>query len=79
MGDALVWTWESCDDAHGGGTPGHLVASGSEGSQPSCASSHTPNGVRCCADSEWYGVRVRVRVRVRIRVRVRVRVSLALG
>ena len=55
MGDALVWTWESCDDAHGGGTPGHLVASGSEGSQPSCASSHTPNGVRCCADSEWYG------------------------
>ena len=56
MHDALVWTWEKCDDAHGGGTPGHLVGSGTEGSRPSCASSRTPNGVRCCADSEWYGV-----------------------
>ena len=56
MHDALVWTWEKCDDAHGGGTPGHLVGSGTEGSRPSCASSRTPNAVRCCADSEWYGV-----------------------
>ena len=56
MHDALVWTWEECNDAHGGSTPGHLVGSGTEGSRPSCASGRTPNGVRCCADSEWYGV-----------------------
>ena len=58
MHDALVWTWETCDDAHGAGTPGHLVGSGTEGSRSSCASGSTPNGVRCCADSEWYGVEV---------------------
>ena len=56
MQDALVWTWEKCDDAHGQGIPGHLVGSGTQGSQPSCASTRTPHSVRCCADSEWVGI-----------------------
>jgi len=55
MEDAMVWTWDSCDDAHGQGA-GHLVASARQGSEPTCASDHRPNAVRCCADSEWVGI-----------------------